>query len=358
MYDAAEKEDLLELARSRHPSDRERLLVGLIDLCMSAGTERLAQPEAQALLDGVFMRLVTQAEYDIRKRLAHRLASADWPPPALINALAEDEIEIAQPVIAESPVLHDHDLIRLLALATIDHQIAVARRPKLSAVVVEAVLQKNEPALLTALACNDTADISEGAMARLVEASRRLTSLRSPLGRHPRLSSELAQRLYLWVGESLRTALASRFRIDPAVLEAAIASAVNDLQTEEEFGEDSERLIEKLHEAGQLRPSYLMRALRERRLPLFVSALARLGGFHAQHVWRAVDSDQPELLALACAAVGIDRGAFPSILATVRDLNADRPGGGTAGTKRALGAFGPFAPGMAETAFRRAVGAV
>ena len=47
---------------------------------------------------------------------------------ALITMLALDEIEIAAPVIAASPLLQDADLIRILLETTLEHQIAVARR--------------------------------------------------------------------------------------------------------------------------------------------------------------------------------------------------------------------------------------
>src|SRR5207247_6482663 len=93
------------------------------------------------------------------------------------------------------------------------------------------------------------------------------------------------------------------------------------------------RLIDKLHAAGQLRPGYLVRALREGRLNLFTAALAMLGRFEADHIRRAIDSDQPELLALACAAVGIDRSVFPTILEMVRQLNGGRPSGGRESAK-------------------------
>src|ERR1700749_4743579 len=96
------------------------------------------------------------------------------------------------------------------------------------------------------------------------------------------------------------------------------------------------KLIEKLHAAGQLRPGYLVRALQEGRLSLFATALATLGRFEAEQVRRAVDSERPELLGLACAAVGIDRSVFPSILEMVRGLNEGRPGGGMDGAKKAI----------------------
>src|SRR5581483_6496684 len=85
------------------------------------------------------------------------------------------------------------------------------------------------------------------------------------------------------------------------------------------------RLVEKLHAAGQLRPGYLVRALREGRLSLFTASLAALGRFELEQVRRTMDSDRPELLALACSAVGIDRSVFPTILELIRQLNGGRP---------------------------------
>jgi len=361
----------MTLARSREPGDRERLLTGIIDLC-EAGRARgePTHPDVQALLNSIFMTLVVEAERDIRHRLSERLADADWAPSALINIMALDEIEIARPIIARSPVLHDHDLIRLLVQATLEHQIEIARRPRLSAPVIEAILNRDEPAVLTALASNETADISPDAMRQLVERSRDVVALRSPLARHPKLSSDLAEQLYLLVGLALREALATRFTLDPARMQSAVEEALRAVhrgETEPEIGpveqdedrEEMERsLIEKLDSAGQLRPGYLLRVLREGRLQLFVMALARLGKFEPPQIRRAIDSAKPELLALACSAVGIDRSVFPTILEHVRQLNGGRPGGGEEGVRRAASAFGPFTPDIAGMAFRQAVGAV
>lgn len=367
---AAEAADLLLLARSRHPTDRERLLTAIIDLCDRADIDEIVQPQVRELVGSIFLSLVAEAERDIRRRLAEKIGPAPWAPPALINVLALDDIEIAGPIISASPVLQDHDLIRLLVEATLDHQIAVARRGRLGAPVVEAILRQEEPAVLTALAGNDTAELSPSAMERLVEHSRRLAAMRSPLARHPRLSSDMAQRLYLWVGQSLRSALVDRFRLDPAELDAALALSVREAHAAidglppSQAKSDAERealearLIDKLHDAGQLRPSYLLRALREGRLTLFISAIARLGNFDGEHIRRAIDSDRPELLALACAAIGVDRGAFPTILEAVRELNEGRPGGGAEAGRRATGAFGPFDADIAGMAFRKAVSTV
>ncbi len=125
---------------------------------------------------------------------------------------------------------------------------------------------------------------------------------------------------------------------------------------EAEKREDAEaRHIAKLDAAGQLQASYLIKTLKAGELGLFAAALARLGNYIRRDVREALNSpDRPELLALALAGVGLDRGTFPSVLALVRGLTGGRPGGGARGERRALAAFGPFGPEVTASAFRRA----
>ena len=226
---ATSSESLLELAKSRAPADRERLLLGIVELCDAGdGAVAMISPQIQALLNSIFLGLVAGAEREIRKRLAEKLSEVDWAPPALINVLALDEIEIARPVIAASPLLKDADLIRLLVEATIEHQIEVARRPNLSHEVVSAILEAAEPAVMAALCGNHSADLAPPDMQQLVGAAREIAALRLPLSRHPQLTGDLALQLYVWVGGALRQSLADRFRIDPKLIEAALARSVQE----------------------------------------------------------------------------------------------------------------------------------
>ena len=149
--------------------------------------------KAKALIDELFMTLVLDAEREVRRRLAERIAGVEWAPKALIHVLALDDIEIARPIIARSPLLDDADLIRLLIEATLEHQIEVARRPGIGPEkVVEAILEREEPAALAALAANDSARLTSDGLNRLVEAARKLPALRAPLSRHPQLTTDLA----------------------------------------------------------------------------------------------------------------------------------------------------------------------
>ncbi len=365
----ANTDALLNLARSRAPADRERLLLAVVDLCGASDKTQLSSAPIQAQLQSIFMNLVVEAEWDIRRRLSEKLASATWAPSALVSVLAFDDIEIARPIIAVSPVLKDQDLVRLVLEATIEHQIEVARRPRIGRPVVAAILQQSEPAVLTALAGNETAEVGPDELSEMVKASERIAAMRSLLARHPALTDGLARELYVWVGQALRQSLIGRFRLDADALDAAIGLAVQEahggvpVDTDDIVAEArtsardemEQRLVAKLNMSGQLSPGYLLRALKDRNLSLFIAGLAMLGRFEPEQVERAVNSDHPELLALACASVGIDRSVFPTLLTLVRDLNAGRPGGGPEGARRANGAFGPFNPDVAGAAFRYAL---
>lgn len=329
--------ELLALASSRSADDRQRLLLKVTSLCES----NAPPPKVAPLLSDIFLALTAQAERDIRLALSERIAGVDWAPPALVNMLALDEIEIARPVITSSPLLQNADLIRLLIEATLEHQIAVARRPQLARPVVDTIVDRAEPVTMTALASNRTADIGEEAMRKLVDHSRRIAGLRAPLTRHPRLSEQLAQQLYQWVGQALRQSIGERFRIDDAQLNAAVQDAaakavgspewraMSARMTEDRTRIDAERrLVAKLQSAGQLRPGLLVRALREQRFELFEQTLAVLGGFSEAQVHHAIRAPTAEPLYLACIAVGVDKAVFASLLVEVRKLSGGMPADG------------------------------
>jgi uncharacterized protein (DUF2336 family) len=347
------------------PVDRQRLLAAMIELCHVGHGQ--ASDEARALIDDIFIDLVKRAERDLRLRLAEQLADAPWAPSALINALALDDIEIARPVISKSPVLKDHDLITILVSATIDHQIEVARRPGLGEAVVAAILDRGDPVVLITLAGNDAAELSETAMTRLVEFSRQIAALRTPLSRHPKLNLELAHLLYSWVGEALRDEILGRFKVERRAFDSALRQATAEalggaplpIRPEpdaEAMQRDMEtRLVAKLQAAGELRSGFLLRALREGKLHLFQVALACLASVRTEAVRAACDSEHPELLALACAGVGVDRSVFPTVLSLVRALNRAHPKARADTLIKINAAFTLKAPGEAINAFVRGV---
>lgn len=350
--------DLLALAHNPSPDARHRLLLGVVALCDACPPTGELSP----VLGEIFLTLARQAEREVRKVLSEKLAQADWAPAALVNVLALDEIEIARPILASSPVLQDEDLLRVLIEASLEHQIAIARRPHISGRVADAVIDRADPAALMALTTNRTAEISTDGVRRLVEHSRRIAALRGPLTRHPLLTEALAEQLYQWVGTALRQSIAARFTVDEQALGAAVYDAVEGImrpaKPEQAPPDDADRdemerrLVDKLQSAGQLRPGLLIRAIREKRLSLFAHGLAALGGFTVSQARAALAAPTPEALYYACAAVGIDRAVFPTLLVELRKLNDSLPGD----RGEAVWLRGALSQGSAGRAFRVLVG--
>ena len=298
-------------ARSGQPY-RERLLAGMADLCAAA--PRAREPQARERLGAVFLRVLDLADLDTRRRFAERVADAEWVSPELALRLGKDRAEVAEPVLGASPALGEPELRHVLEVGSAEHRAAVARRADLPPRTAQAVLDTGEPLALAALAGNVAAELPPPVLRGLVDASERLVALRAPLARRADLGAPLARRLAGWVGPDLHAELARRFTLDGDV------GAVAD-------GGAEARLVDKLGAAGQLKPGFLLRTLREGRLSLFEAGLCALGGFSRAQVATALRSERPELLALACAAVGVDRSVTPTILELVRSLNGGAPRG-------------------------------
>ena len=91
-------------------SSRTKILGRVTDLFV-AGATRLSDEEV-ALFDDVITRLAVEIEFRARALLSIRLAPIPNAPPRTIRTLAfDDAIEVAAPVLIQSPRLSDSDLV-------------------------------------------------------------------------------------------------------------------------------------------------------------------------------------------------------------------------------------------------------
>ncbi len=336
------------------PGKRARLLASLVDFCRSrADLPILAAPGVQAMLSATFLSLAVDADAETRRWLSEQVATAAWTPAALARRLALDDISIARPMLAASPVLREADLLEIVGRTTPDHQAQIARRTGLGRAVIAALLDADCPRVLTALIANASARLEASSLSRLAEQARWMPGLRAPLARREELTADIAQVLYTYCGQSVRQTLSGRFRLadETRAAEMPCATVVQFPQARDAM---DRRLVEKLHAAGQLGPALLLNALRDGRLELFLAGLSALGGIEAWRLRSALDSNQPELLARACAAAGMDRSLFATILRHVRDANGGRP----SGPQSELHVADAFSTPPASSAFRKVAQAV
>src|SRR5690348_13929577 len=176
----------------------------------------------------ILEKLVREVSRDIRLKLAHRLAEAPGTPRELAVLLANDEIDIASPILLKSGALEDVDLIEIVRSRSTQHLLAIAMRRDLSTAVADALVEVGEKDVIRTLLENQEAQISRATMSYLVEQSRTVDEFQEPLVRRRDLPADLARRMCLWVSAAIRQSIVERFEIDPDTLDNALEPIAQD----------------------------------------------------------------------------------------------------------------------------------
>ncbi len=140
---AFELEELVKLARDKSQESRSILVATINDLYSSE--EKLLTEQDRAIMVDIMRRLIHEVETSVRRTLAERLAERPDTPEDLVLTLANDEIEVAHLILVNSEVLKDPELIEIVQYRTMEHQVAIAMRPRVSEQVSDALVEtKNE----------------------------------------------------------------------------------------------------------------------------------------------------------------------------------------------------------------------
>jgi uncharacterized protein (DUF2336 family) len=317
---------LLELAQDTSVSGREALAFAITDLYVDS--DRDFSDREQALMDEILHRLIHDVEMSVRAKLATLLADREGVPQDLIVILANDNIEVAYPILKESPLLQDEDLIELIFHRSAEHQLAIALRKTVSIPISDALVLKGNESVITALLENENAEISQRTMGYLVEQSRRFDKFQQPLLNRTELGRDLAKRMYWWVSEALQQHITEHYHVDSTELNIALREiaieAISDFREKPVAG-DSERyrLVDELQHANALSANFLIQVLREGEIPLFEAALTKLTGLESATVKRCLYERDGRRIPVLCRALQIEKSDFISIFLLSRQ---GRPG--------------------------------
>ena len=313
---------LFRLARDKTVAGRRALVATVGDLFLDR-KEALSDRE-RALMTEILRQLIRDVEIEVRQALAHRLAREPLAPPELLLMLANDEIEVAHPILLHSEVLGDDELIEIIHHRTLEHQLAIAMRREVSERISDALVERGDVGVGKALLETPQARLSQAALAYLVEESKRVDTYQNPLLRRAELGPELARRMYGWVSAELRRYILANFPIDPRTLDGHVEAATGRLAGQEEAPRAAERLAAELAAADSITPALLVDTLRHGEIALFQAMFATFTGLPTLLVRRLVYESGGEGLAIACRAAGMDAAAFTSIFVLSRKARRDR----------------------------------
>ncbi len=318
-------EYLIQLARNKSTAARNELASSINDLFL--GRHEVLSDRERELMNDILRHLIHDVEMSVRRDLAERLSQNPHAPRDLIRALANDDIEVAHPILARSHVLHNLDLIEIIRHRTLEHQLAIAMREDVPEDVAEALVGTGQDDVITALIENPSAKISRTTMEYLVDQSKRIDRFQNPLISRPDLGPDLAKKMYWWVSAALRQHIVENFEVDATDIDNTIESAVSEALREVVNYDPAQtkpfELADRLAEAKAITPKLLIQVLRQGEINLFEALFVKLTGMRLTLARRVLFEQGGEGLAVACKAVGIGRSEFSTLFVLSRRA---RPG--------------------------------
>jgi uncharacterized protein (DUF2336 family) len=324
---------LLDLARDKSNTSREILMATITDLF--ADTGRVLSESERILSEDILRRLIEDVEVSVREALSERLSVLPNAPKPLLIKLADDEISVALPILKQSTVLHDTDLIEMVRQKSMEHRLAIAMRKSVSEEVSDSLVAHEEDNVVVTLLRNNGAKFHPVTMSRLVDESQNKENYQEPLLDRRDLDPVLARRMYWWVSAALRTHILENFKVDSATLDDAMEAAVHDVVGDEDLAVtvdnaqasvDPDSNIESLEDLlaqSEVAGDQLVAQLRKGEVAVFQSALARQTRLRPTLLNRLIYEQGGEGLAIICRAQDMSPKIFSAIYRMTRAATAD-----------------------------------
>ncbi len=189
----------------------------------------------RAITSDLLVEILREASLPERERVSRRVVSLTDIPYELLRVLLHDEITVAGPLLEEAAI-PDPELIACILAATPAHRLIIARRRDLSELVVEQLSLTGEPEVLQALLRNRGARFTQGALERVMAASRRDSLMLAQLLRRPELRPSQAYVMFWWCAAEERRIILQRFAVSRDVLQDA-ATDVFAMAAAEDWGD-------------------------------------------------------------------------------------------------------------------------
>ncbi|NJO54573.1 MAG: DUF2336 domain-containing protein [Bacteroidales bacterium] len=310
--------DLEDAIMRGSASRRIEVLRQITDLFF-AGAEVYGEDQI-ALFDDVISRLAHAIEAEARIELATRLAPVENAPPRLIRQLARDDlIDVAGPVLAQSPRLSDDDLIDIARTKGQAHLLAISERDEISPPVTDVLVSRGNREVMHTVAGNSGARFTDKGLSCLVDRSDGDESLQMTIGRRRDLPPQLFRAL---IGKATQAVqkrlLAIANPLDAREVQRVLASVADRIGAEaappkRDFT-SAKRNVETLAARGALSETQLHNFARTGRFEETLVALAELTGVPLEVAERLLLGTRPDPVLILGKAVGF---SWPTVRAVI-----------------------------------------
>jgi uncharacterized protein (DUF2336 family) len=201
--------ELDQALEQRTGSQRFTMLRRVTDLFL-AGASTYTEGHV-AVFDDVMTRLIEQIEREALIELSQRLAPIENAPSRVINRLSrDDDISVSGPVLEQSPVLTDRDLVEIARTKSQRHLSAIASRKSISEMVTDILVDLGNSEVAQKVTANEGARISRKGFDRVVDRAHHDEALVATVVNRKDLPPELFEKLVRNATETVRKRLLAK----------------------------------------------------------------------------------------------------------------------------------------------------
>jgi uncharacterized protein (DUF2336 family) len=281
----------------------------------------LMDGRARTIAKDIFRYLLRDVEVRVRSALSENLKDSQILPHDIALSLANDVIEVAEPVLKASQVLTDEDLVEIVQNQSSESRVAIAQRDNVAADVCEALVETADEKSVATMVGNDGAEVSEETFEKVLDVFPDSDQVKEQAVSRTKLPVKLAERLVTMVSDELQSRLISHHELSPAVAANVILQsrekATLALLTPQSGTVDVENLVEQLHSNGRLTPTIILRGLCTGDRLFFEAAMARLANISAPNAHILIFDAGPLGLRELYRKSGLDQEMFEAIRAAV-----------------------------------------
>jgi uncharacterized protein (DUF2336 family) len=223
----------------------------------------------------------------VRRALAEALGSSAEAPHGVIIALAHDQPEIAEIVVARSPLLNEAELVDLIGSGAERVQSVIAARVPLSRALAAAIAEVAGAAACLVLIENPRADTPVAALARIAERHGHLAAVRETLLARADVPADTRQALVAKLSDTLARFVTQREWLPEERAQRVTREACDRATVAIAAGRQADEvaaLVRHLVASGQLTGMLMLRALISGNMRFLIEALAELSGLKPARV--------------------------------------------------------------------------
>ena len=303
-----------------HTSERQRELFYNVAALFRL-TSQSCTDEQIDVYDSVLFRLAGMVEMEARAQISEMLAPLGRAPGNTLVRLARDEIQVARPILVQSPALSDEDLVWVAETRGQDHLIAIAQRPSLSQAVTDVMVPRGEMPVRLQLAANMGAALSDASYAMLIDDAKRDGDLKARLAKRDDIPDQFIGLLVRHATGEVRKTLADHDQggeIDKLDRAAAIAQdrMVRDYWRAQYDFDDAWQRVSKLAAHNALDNALIERLAAADRFPETVCAVAIMCMVTLDEALHWMTAADPKPFLTAAKANGLPRKVVEACLTT------------------------------------------